>query len=108
MTYIRMTEGRDRGHVKEYPFVEAQEKLSLGQALPVNFDEPDPLGFRELQLPAASSQPPEKPELAAAPLGDVILEGPLTPPGPSAAATVAPNRTAGHSKPAGGFRRGSR
>jgi len=51
MTYIRLTGGRDRGEVKDMPFNEAQEMLSLGQALPVNFDEPDPLGFRELPRP---------------------------------------------------------
>jgi len=60
MTYIRMTGGRDRGSVKEFPFSEAQEMLALGQALPVDFNEPDPLGFRELaevQPSAISSQP---------------------------------------------------
>jgi hypothetical protein len=48
MTYIRMTGGRDRGHVKDMPFPDAQEMLALGQALPVDFDEPDALGFRDL------------------------------------------------------------
>jgi hypothetical protein len=51
MTYIRLTGGRDRGSVKDMPFSEAQEMLKLGQALPVNFDEVDPLGFRELPQP---------------------------------------------------------
>ena len=60
MTYIRMTGGRDRGHVKDWPFPEAQEMLALGQALPIDFNEPDALGFRELpqpQLSAVSPQP---------------------------------------------------
>jgi hypothetical protein len=59
MTYIRMTGGRDRGSVKDFPFPEAQEMLALGQALPVDFNERDPLGFRELAEPlsAVSSQP---------------------------------------------------
>jgi len=56
MTYIRMTTGRDRGEVKDFPFPDAQRMLALGQALPVNFDEPDALGFRELVLPTAELQ----------------------------------------------------
>jgi hypothetical protein len=47
MTYIRMTGGRDRGYVKDVPFLEAQEMLRLEQATEVNFDEVDALGFRE-------------------------------------------------------------
>jgi hypothetical protein len=53
MTYIRMTGGRDRGHVKYIPLPDAQEMLALGQALPVDFDEPDALGFRELDFDQA-------------------------------------------------------
>jgi len=41
MTYIRLTGGRDRGSVKDMPFSEARKMLKLGQALPVNFEEPD-------------------------------------------------------------------
>jgi len=52
MTFIRMMDGRDRGHVKEMPFDEAQTMLGNGQAVLVNFNEPDPLGYREM--------PPEK------------------------------------------------
>jgi hypothetical protein len=59
--YIRMNGGRDRGHVKDLPYPDAQEMLRLGQALPVNFDEPDALGFRELAAPAL----PATPELTA-------------------------------------------
>ena len=51
MTYIRMTDGRDRGYVKDFPVPEAQEMIALGQALPVNFDKSDTLGFRELETP---------------------------------------------------------
>jgi hypothetical protein len=58
MTYIRMTGGRDRGEVKDFPLPDAQEMLALGQALPVNFDEPDPLGFREIPVPIANLQMP--------------------------------------------------
>lgn len=56
MTYIRMTGGRDRGHVKDFPVPAAKEMLALGQALPVDFDEPDALGFRELETPVNELQ----------------------------------------------------
>jgi len=60
MTFIRMMDGRDRGHVKEMPFDEAQTMLGNGQAVLVNFNEPDPLGYREMPPPpekaASSSQ----------------------------------------------------
>ena len=66
MTYIRMTGGRDRGYVKDFPVTEAREMLDLGQALPVDFDQPDALGFRELASPVtelqlAENQPPALP-----------------------------------------------
>ena len=113
MTYIRMTGGRDRGHVKDMPFVDAEIMLKNGQALPVNFDEADPLGFREL---------PERPELLRAavavedymgqsrtvvpgkPLSEVLPAGdaPKPPPASPAPVPVAPR------KPAGVFKRGSR
>lgn len=54
--YIRMTDGRDRGYVKDFPVPEAREMLDLGQALPVDFDEPDALGFRELATPMTELQ----------------------------------------------------
>lgn len=61
MTYIRMTGGRDRGHVKDFPYVTAQEMLALGQALPVDLEESDALGFREMEAEpeplTVSSQP---------------------------------------------------
>jgi hypothetical protein len=41
--YVRMTGGRDRGEAKEFSFVDAQDLLRTGQAVPVNFNEPDPL-----------------------------------------------------------------
>jgi hypothetical protein len=63
MTYIRLTGGRDRGHVKEILFEDAQRMLGNGEALPVDFDEPDPLGFRELSAPAADH--PQNTELPA-------------------------------------------
>jgi hypothetical protein len=53
MTYIRLTGGRDRGHVIDLPFVDAQRMLGNGEALPVDFNEPDPLGFREISAPIA-------------------------------------------------------
>jgi hypothetical protein len=56
MTYIRMTGGRDRGYVKDFPVPEAREMLALGQALPVDFDQPDALGFREMAAPETELQ----------------------------------------------------
>jgi hypothetical protein len=56
MTWIRMTDGRDRGHAREMNFPDAQEMLAKGQAVPVDFNEPDALGFRE--LPTANCQLP--------------------------------------------------
>jgi len=53
MTYIRLTGGRDRGHVKDMPHVDAQRMLGNGEALPVDFNEPDALGFREISAPIA-------------------------------------------------------
>jgi hypothetical protein len=47
-THIRLTGGRDRGHVKEFPFAVAREMIKNGQALPVDFAEKDPLAYREL------------------------------------------------------------
>ena len=63
MTYVRLTGGRDRGEVKDMAFPMAQEMLALGQALPVNFDEADPLGFRELPKPEAIEPEPIYPRL---------------------------------------------
>lgn len=78
MTYIRLTDGRDRGHVKEMPFDEAQAMLGNGQAVPVNFNEPDPLGFRECSnQPSAISPQPEKP------LGEVPVLAAHEPPPPA-------------------------
>jgi hypothetical protein len=79
MTFIRMMDGRDRGHVKEMPFDDAQAMLSNGQAVLVNFNEPDPLGYREMpeksqecdfkvtvpQKPAGGSEPSAQPVEAA-------------------------------------------
>jgi hypothetical protein len=66
MTYIRLTGGRDRGHVKDMPHVDAQRMLGNGEALPVDFNEPDPLGFREISAPIAEQdQDKELPALAA-------------------------------------------
>jgi hypothetical protein len=97
MTYIRMTGGRDRGHVKDMPFIDAQVMLQKGQALPVNFDEPDALGFRELPLDVG----PYFAGLDLATKVDISGSAPPEPlPTPSAAPTVAPR------KPAGAFRRG--
>jgi hypothetical protein len=56
MTYVRLTGGRDRGHVKDLLHEDAQRMLGNGEALPVDFDEPDPLGFREIPAPAAERQ----------------------------------------------------
>lgn len=58
--YIRLVFGRDRGHVKDFPFVEAREMLALGQALPVDLEEPNPLGFREIE-----AEPAPVPELSS-------------------------------------------
>jgi hypothetical protein len=76
--YIRMTGGRDRGYVKDFPVPEAREMLALGQALPVNFDEPDALGFRELATPAtpAAASITANPHL---PTAHVVAAAPLSP-----------------------------
>lgn len=74
MTYIRMTGGSERGTVKDLPFPEAQEMLALGQALPVNFDEPDALGYRQLATPH------EELSVSSQCSADAVLRGPRTSP----------------------------
>jgi hypothetical protein len=103
MTYVRYTDGRDRGYVKDIPFVDAQEMLSKGQALPVNFDEPDPLGFRELRLPVAGG------EALPSPVGFVSPGEVNTLSNPAEASSEVPSGRTGHSsdksaKAAGGLR----
>jgi hypothetical protein len=44
--YVRLTGGRDRGEAKEFSVEDAKAMIDKGQAVPVNFDEPDPLGKR--------------------------------------------------------------
>jgi hypothetical protein len=61
MTFIRRTEGRDRGHVQEFNFLDAQEMLAKGQALPVDMSQPDALAFRELPPPAVQGSQGLKP-----------------------------------------------
>jgi hypothetical protein len=64
--YIRMTGGRDRGEVQDFSFDDAQAMLRSGQAVPVDFNEPDPLGKRaeveeiRSQIPVISSQSSQK------------------------------------------------
>jgi hypothetical protein len=101
--FIRMNDGRDRGHVLDIAFDVAQDLLARGQALPVDLTQPGAMEFRD---PLKLVVPP----LAVAVLGDVLLEGvlgnepkPLA--APAEAASVAPKRAEGHSfgKPAGSF-----
>lgn len=93
MTYIRLTDGRDRGHVKEMPFDEAQAMLGNGQALPVNFNEPDPLGFRE--LPENGHQLSTQPEVL---LTREARSAPLEPPPTQNARETASKASAGRFK----------
>lgn len=86
MTYIRLTGGRDRGQVKDMPFPDAQEMLALGQALPVDFDEPDPLGFRELETPVTTVRTVETLSTASA------LTSPVRMPANVKATEAAPRR----------------
>jgi hypothetical protein len=103
MTYIRFTDGRDRGHVKDIPFDTAEQMLASGQAVPVNFNEADPLGFRELPEPTTEALSQGE-KLETAVLGDVVLAAHEASPEPASKASVAPIRPAGPSeKPAGGF-----
>jgi len=44
--YVRMTDGRDRGKVIEMVDEEARLMVANGQAVGVDFQEPDPLGSR--------------------------------------------------------------
>lgn len=48
MTYVRMTGGRDRGHVKDFSFTDAQEMIASGRAAPVDMTQPGALDFQEL------------------------------------------------------------
>jgi hypothetical protein len=47
--YVRMADGRERGQVLDMVEDVGRAMLANGQALPVDFDEPDPLGARELK-----------------------------------------------------------
>jgi hypothetical protein len=53
VTYIRMTDGRDRGHVLDVPFVDAQAMLRDGKALAVDMSKPDALEFKPIANPVA-------------------------------------------------------
>jgi hypothetical protein len=85
--YIRITFGRDRGYVKDFPVPEAKEMLKLGQALPVNFDEPDALEFRHLEAPETElhlvrGQPAEEQPSAVSsqPSAEAVPPAPVPPP----------------------------
>jgi len=61
--YIRMTDGRERGQVVDMVEDVGRAMLANGQAVPVDFSEPDPLGAREIAgipLVATDLVPPGK------------------------------------------------
>jgi hypothetical protein len=83
--YIRMTDGRDAGQVIDMVEDVARAMLANGQALAVDFSEPDPLGVRELGV--------REPALAEEVRQPEVLLEPLVQP-------VAPH--SGHGKPPSG------
>ena len=48
MTYIRMTDGRDKGQIKDVQFVMAMELIKCGKALPLDMSSGAPLAVREV------------------------------------------------------------
>lgn len=74
MTYIRLTDGRDRGHVRDVPYLDAQEMLAHGQALPVDMSQPNALAFKELSLPVAAEDTTLPPKVSAA-QGEAVMRG---------------------------------
>ena len=56
MTYIRMTDGRDKGQIKDVQFVMAMELIKCGKALPLDMSSGAPLAVRE--VPKAETSAP--------------------------------------------------
>jgi hypothetical protein len=86
-----MAGGRDRGEVKDFPFVEAQELLRSGEAAPINFNEPDPLQKIEDFEVRADSDSTGIHKVAdlpveALPVKDLPAEAPVAPPAVAAKA----------------------
>jgi hypothetical protein len=79
--YIRMTDGRDAGQVIDMLEEVARALVANGQALAVDFSEPDPLGFREMGV--------REPVLAEIRQPETLMEPPVK--------VVAPH--SGHGKP---------
>ena len=78
MTFIRMNDGRDRGHVLDIPFEDAQAMLGRGQALPVDLSQPGALEFKLDPLEVVlHSAPPQLAGGSLKPKGDVVLAEPL-------------------------------
>jgi len=57
MTYIRMTDGRDKGQIKDFPFPTAMEMIRSGKALPLDMSSGAPLAVRE--VPRTETAPAE-------------------------------------------------
>jgi hypothetical protein len=63
-----MTDGRDKGQIKDVPFVTAMELIKFAKALPIDFNGPNPLAVREVPMPQASA-----PTEVVLPVGNVDL-----------------------------------
>jgi hypothetical protein len=72
MTYIRMTDGRDKGQIKDVPFVTAMELIKFAKALPIDFNGPNPLAVREVPK-AETSVASVAPVASVAEVGNVDL-----------------------------------
>lgn len=73
--YIRMTGGRDSGEVKEFSFDDAQALLKNGHAVPVDFNEGDPLAKRNVkveEVPLPAVVPPRTLDTPAVMAGKTI------------------------------------
>jgi len=80
--YVRMTNGRDCGEVKDFQFEDAQAMIRSGQAAAVDFSQPDPLDKRELALPqsAVAEIPAPQAELRVAEVASPSAKFPITKP----------------------------
>jgi hypothetical protein len=64
--YVRMADGRDHGQVLDMVEDVGRAMLANGQALPIDFSEPDPLGAREIMKIADSAEVPVATALGSA------------------------------------------
>lgn len=91
-TYVRMTGGRDRGHVLDMRNEEAEAMLKDGRAVPVDFSEPNPLGFREIEDPQVKAKEKTQPQ---APAGEVPIMAGAEPAAPVQSAQEPPAKAPG-------------